>query len=142
MPGPLSITEIQSSPTASVICGGTPLSSHASRALSNNSLTSTTGQAVAAWPIWAVNSFSEKKSSARLVEKAVRLIRGCSWGVAAIRNPSPLVNGQYQIDVHKLLTLPLQLCGYPDPVAARGFLRFFRRGRRCCRICQADPYFV
>ena len=72
MPAPLSATVIEDSSTVTVISGAIPCSSQASRALSISSLTATRGQSRRSKPHWSVSSFSETKSSSRLVLKAVR----------------------------------------------------------------------
>ena len=72
MPGPLSITVIPVSSTTISTSGATFASSHASSALSTNSLRTTIGHCAMAWPVCAVSSFSEKKSSSRDVVNVVR----------------------------------------------------------------------
>ena len=74
MPAPLSATVIESSSIVIAISGAMPCSSHASSALSSNSLTSTRIQDSGPCPHCAARSFSDRKSSARLVQNAVRSI--------------------------------------------------------------------
>ena len=73
MPGPLSATVIPVLSTVILISGGTPASSQASRALSSNSFSATTGHSSFWWPVCAVSSFSVQKSMSREVSNVTRL---------------------------------------------------------------------
>ena len=72
MPGPLSSTVMPVRSTVTVISGAMPASSPASSALSTSSLTITSGQLAFWWPVCAISSFSDAKSSSRLVRKVAR----------------------------------------------------------------------
>ena len=74
--------------------GAMPASSQASKALSTSSFRSTTGHTVRGWPIWAVSSFSDMKSSNRLVRNAVRSAEdGAGWGTFR----EPVLRGKLEI---------------------------------------------
>ena len=94
MPGPLSATLITPRSTATSTRGATPASSQASRLLSTSSLTATCGHCSGRWPIWAVSSRSEAKSSRREVRKVSREARARSSPVPPRQYPDLAGDGE------------------------------------------------